>query len=290
MQPEVRLLVLGATGLLGTSLCDQARRLGFNLVTLARSAADIEIDIGKPSLLKETLQSVAPDLVINAVANVNLAACEADPDAAYAINAAPVAILANWSVAKNRPFVQISSDHFFDGSGSNKHNEDAAITICNQYARSKLAGEEYAKKAPKAMIVRTSIAGFHPDERGFAQWAIRALLDTKPLTLYDDFFGSTIDTQSFAVSLFDLIEQNFCGIINLASSEVSSKKQFVHGLANALGIDLDWAQTGSVAKQVPRRARCLGLDVERAENLLGYSLPGRNEVCANLVQQWKQKS
>ncbi len=286
----MRTLILGSTGLLGRALCHEAEQRGFAAIGAARSGTDVNIDIGNNDDLAQLLQNVSPELVINAAANVDLAACEADPAAAFRINACPVELLARWSQMQGKPLVHISTDQFFDGDGDAKHDENANITLCNEYARSKYAAEAFALTAPMALVLRTSLAGFHPDGRGFAHWVMDALHNHKPLTLFDDFFGSTIDAPAFAIALFDLVALEAKGRLNLASREVSSKKQFIHALAQAAGVTLDWAQTGSVATLKPCRARSLGLDVGKAETLLGRALPDRKEVCAALIAQWRDIS
>ncbi len=286
----MRVLILGSTGLLGRVLCTNARRRGFEVIGAARSGADYDVDIRKEDSLNALLEKTAPDLVINAAANVNIAACETDPAAAHLINARPSILLAHWSQTYDKPLVHISTDQLFDGDGDAKHDEDAGVTLCNEYARSKYAAEGFALSAPLALVVRTSLAGFHPDGRGFAHWAMDVLSNHKPLTLFDDFYGSTIDAPAFAEALFDLVALKTCGLLNVASGEISSKKQFIHALANAADITLDWAQTGSVETLKPRRARSLGLDVRKAETLLGRALPGREEVCTALIAQWRQNS
>jgi len=285
----MRVLVLGGTGLMGIALMAEAKMRGFDVISAARTNTDIELDLGIQHSLQNALASVQPELVINAAANVNLAACERDPEEAYSINAKPAQVLANWSQATARPFVQISTDHFFDGDGAAKHLETAEITICNEYARTKYAAETYALTAPKALVLRTNIAGHHPDGRGFSNWALHALHERQPLTLFDDFFCSTIDTGDFAHGLFDLLERNATGLLHLASSEVSSKLQFVHALAAAANIDLNWATTGSVTGLQPPRARSLGLDVSKAEVILGRSLPGLEIVAERIVNQWRTR-
>jgi dTDP-4-dehydrorhamnose reductase len=283
----MRILILGATGLLGRGLMVEARKRKFTPLGAARSGTDYTVDLTQAGSLEALLDQCMPEQIINAAAMVNLAACEAEPDLAHQINAGPAQILAHWSAKTGAPFVQISTDHFFDGDGSAKHDEGAPTTLCNVYARSKFAAETYALKASRALVVRTSLAGFHPDGRGFAHWAMDALEHRKPLTLFDDFYGSLIDVQTFCAALFDVMAKNASGVFHLASREVSSKKQFILALADAAGINPDWAKTGSVSVLKPKRARSLGLEVSKAETLLGRTLPGRGAVCAALVNQWR---
>ena len=283
----MRILILGGTGLLGRALYSEAMKRGHKPMSAARHNADYHLDLQDENALKKLLPKTSPDMIINAAALVDLAACEAAPDLAHTINARPAHILAKWSAQTGTPFVHISTDHFFDGDGDAKHDERAPITLCNAYARSKYAGEGFALEAPNALVLRAALVGFHPDGRGFAHWAMHALQNRKPLTLFDDFYGSLIDIETFSAALFDLWERQAKGLFNLASADVSSKKDFILALALAAGITPGPVQTGSVTALTPRRARSLGLDVGKAEAVLGYALPGREAVCAALVEQWR---
>jgi len=283
----VRVLILGGTGLLGRALLAEAGKMGMEAVSLARSDADIALDIRDETALQATLAKTQPDLVINTAALVDLAVCEADEDLAFAINAAPLRVLADWSMQSTKPLVQISTDHLFDGDGNMAHDERAKVTLCNAYARSKYAGEQIALAAPDCLVVRTSLAGFHPDGRGFAAWAMTVLSKRQDLVLFDDFYGSTLDTKSLSRAIFELVGLGAKGVLNVASSEVFSKKALLHALADAAGIELDWAKAGSVADLKPRRGRSLGRNVQKAEILLGRSLPNLSMVTQNLVKEWR---
>ncbi len=283
----MKVLILGGTGLLGQALAKKARARGHDVMSAARSGANMNFDASDDAALRHALDEAGADLVINAAAMVSHEACEADPAAAWRINARPALALANWSRAGGQPFVQISTDHYFDGDGGIAHAETAPVTLVNEYARSKHAGEQYALSAPRALVLRTAIAGFHPDGRGFAAWAMKALESGQELTLFEDYYGSVIDTGHFADALFDLVQAKACGLYNLASAQVSSKADFIRTLATAAGLELKNATSGSATGLTPRRALSLGLDVRKAENILGYTLPGRDAVCAALVNQWR---
>lgn len=288
----MNILITGSTGLLGTSLIKEARLRQINAIGAARNGADISIDITNGKKLQELIESIKPDLVINAAALINVSACEQDPLLALATNANPAANMAELSTKLNFDFVQISTDHFFNGDGALKHNESHAVTIMNEYARSKYQAEEFALKSSRSLVVRTNIVGFspRPSHPAFADWVVKALEDKLPITLFSDFYTSSLDVPTFANSLFDLILTGHKGLINLAASEVFSKEDFIRCLARALELDSSQAKVGSVAELVDaKRANSLGLDVSKAELLLGYKLPGLNQVIEKLASQYLSK-
>jgi len=280
-------LVFGATGLLGQALVAEGRSRGMRLVGAARKNADYAMNLADAQQITDLVASVAPTLIINAAANTNLDSCERDPGGAYLVNARAVSIMAEQCRTISARFVQVSTDHFFTGDGCKLHSEGAPVTLVNEYARSKYAGEGFARALANSLVVRTNITGFRgwAGQPTFVEWAIDAILNHRPLRLFDDFYTSTIDVGAFSRLLFDLVERQATGLINLASRTVSSKLQFIRELGNALGVHLDWIEVASVRDLRLPRAESAGLDVSQAERLLRHSLPTLGDVCHALVSQ-----
>ena len=283
------LLVFGATGLLGQALVAEGRRRGVHVVGAARKGSEFTIDLADARQIAELFARQAPTLVINAAANTNLESCERDPGAAYLVNARAVAVMAEQCRSSGARLVHVSTDHFFTGDGPGLHDENSPVALVNEYARSKYAGEGFARALPDSLVIRTNITGFRgwPSQPTFAEWAVDAILNRRPLKLFDDFYTSTVDADAFARLLFGLVDRDAAGLVNLASRTVSSKLQFIHALAAALGVQLDWASVASVRDLPVARAESAGLDVSKAERLLGHALPTLQDVCGALVSQYR---
>ena len=285
------ILVFGATGMLGQAIAAEATRRGRALCGASRHGPDRTIDLARPEGIGRLLDELAPELVINAAAIASIDECERDAASALAVNARAVIAMSEYCRRAGIPLVQVSTDHFFTGDADALHTELAPVALVNAYARTKFLAEGYAGLAPGALILRTNITGLRgwPGRPTFAEWALDALVRRAPLRLFEDFRTSTIDAPSFARALFDLVESGAVGIVNLAARGVASKRRFVQALAQALGVALDWDEPASVASLAVPRAESLGLDVSKAERLLGYALPDTDQVCRNLVSQWEQE-
>ncbi|MBF0267970.1 MAG: sugar nucleotide-binding protein [Alphaproteobacteria bacterium] len=279
------LLIIGGSGTLGKALCVESRRRGIAYNGLARSGSEIELDIQDACALAGAVMAVKPTLVINSAAIVDLAVCESDPGGAYAVNARPAAILAHTCREIGAKFVHISTDHFYLGDCDVAHDETASVTLVNEYARSKWAAESFALTLPGTLVVRTNFTGWRglQNRPTFIEWAVRSLLDRSPLTLFNDFWTSTLDAPSLAKAIFDLSFKDASGIFNVASRTVSTKQDFVAAVACQMGIDLDWTVTGSVSGLTPMRADSLGLNVSKAETALGYNLPTLQQAITSLL-------
>ena len=287
--PEI--LLLGSTGLLGQAIAREARLRGKRLLGVARSGADFNLDIRKDEDLTRLIETTQPDIVINTCAIVNHALCEDDKKAAYEINSRPNAILAQLARQYGFYLVFISTDGYYSGDTNRTHAPTDPVLLMNEYARTKFAGECFALTAPQSLVLRTNIVGFRGrvGQPTFVEWAIQSLKEHKTMTLFDDYFTSSITVTQFAQALFDLLPHRPTGIFNLASSEVSSKAQFITQLALALDLDLSQASVGSVKSLTSsQRADSLGLDVSRTEALLGYALPGLAEVISQIKGEYHE--
>lgn len=278
-------LVLGATGLLGQAFTRTLSARGERVIGLARSGSDVSLDITDPKALTNFLVQTKPDVVVNCAAMASVNDCENDPTAAYAVNTRPLATLADWSLRANKLLVHISTDHYFPDGGPVAHTEDDPVQLVNEYARTKYAAEALALTSPRALVLRTNIAGAR---KGFGRWLIDRLQARDPITAFIDTYCSTIWVGDFADATIDLVRAGASGCLNLSASEVFSKAEFIQETAFALGIQPDWITIGSSATLVPRRPRSIGLDVSRAESLLGRALPGLQETTRALAREYKE--
>jgi dTDP-4-dehydrorhamnose reductase len=278
-----RLLVLGDTGLAGTAILQAARSRGL-AVTGASRHGERAVDLCDVAALRALIAAVSPSAVINAAALVSVADCERDPARAWLVNARPAAVIADVARQAQIRFVQISTDHFYSGDGRRAHREDEPVVLLNDYARSKYAAEAFALTAPDALVVRTNILGLKSATGGsFGEWALGVIEADAEAVLFEDQFVSILDIWSFADGLLDLATTDARGLINLASCEVFSKAELVEALAAALGRTLTRAKRGSVGTLDVRRPDSLGLDVTRAQAILGWSAPDLAAVASRFA-------
>ena len=284
-----KIAIFGSTGLLGQKLLKEGRARGFDVIGTARNNADICLDITNDKALIDFFSQNQFDVVINTVAIVNHKQCDDNPSLAYLVNARPGSILTQLADDYNFKYVYISTDGYFEGDGNKKHDENTPVKFLNEYAKTKYLGECFALTNPKSLVTRTNIVGFKGAQTPtFFEWALNAINSRQEMTLFDDYFTSSISVELFAKSLYDLIEKNASGLYNLASSEVSSKKEFIEKTAEIFGLELVNASVGSVSSLSSKRADSLGLDVTRAEKVLGYKLPALNDVLMQLKEEYDE--
>jgi len=291
----MRILILGSTGMLGQALVHEAHNRTLETFTFAEKNAQFSFDIRDDQKLKEMINKIQPDVIINTVALVSHALCEQDPGIAYQVNARPTHILTQIAQEKNCYFIHISTDHYYTGSENKQHTETDPIILLNEYARTKYIGELLALTNPASLVVRTNIVGFRgqKEQPTFVEWVIKTLESNKQFTVFDDYYTSSIDVLQFSKTLFDLIlNKRPSGILNLACKDVTHKKDFIFSLAKKLHYPTTQAIVGSVkalAHQSVQRAESSGLNVQKAEKLLEYKLPTFDEVIDTIASEYKRR-
>ncbi len=273
-----RLLVLGDTGLAGTAVVQAARARGLEVAGASRRG-EIRLDLRDAEGIAAVVAEVRPSHIVNAAALVSVPDCEADPGLAWSINARPAALLAQAARGIGARVTHISTDHYFTGDGARAHDEDAPVTLVNEYARSKYAAEALALTHADTVVARTNLIGLASATGGsFGEWAMRVIAGDEAATLFEDQFVSILDVWSLAEGLLDLAQGEARGVVNLASSQVFSKAELVEAIAAAMGRTLTRARRGSVQASAVPRPDSLGLDVRRAEAILGRRLPTLAQV------------
>ena len=282
-------LILGATGMAGSAIYKELRMRGKHVVGLSRNGPDIKLDLlYDQNNLKQIISSLNPRVIINCAAIVSLSHCEDKPEEAKIINSKLVKTLQHICQDMSVRLIHLSSDHFYTGDKKRLHSEMDETIALNVYAKTKLMAEKHALKADNSLVVRTNITGFRPGntQSTFIEWLINSIQRRTKITLFDDFYASTIDVDSFTKILLNPLMDKSKGIINIGSRDCVSKKTFACAVGNYLGVELNWVMSGSVLGQTPRRAESLGLNCSKIESVLNEAMPDHTIVAHNLVKQF----
>lgn len=132
-----KILLTGAQGQVGWELARTLAPLG-EIHALGRG----ELDLTQPDSIRAAMVRLQPNIVVNAAAYTAVDKAEAEPDAAFAVNATAPGILAEEVRRLGALLVHYSTDYVFDGSKAGAYTEDDPPCPINVYGRSKLAGEE----------------------------------------------------------------------------------------------------------------------------------------------------
>ncbi len=191
------ILVFGSTGQVGREL---ARSNG--VVALDRTQADLT----DPAACADQIRQIQPVCVINAAAYTAVEKAQDEPDLAQVINGDAPGAMAVICAEMGIPFLHISTDYVFDGTGKNFWLPTDIANPIGVYGRSKLVGEELVAAADGAhAILRTSWV-FSAHGANFVKTMLRLGADCKSINVVADQVGGPTAAGDIAATLLQMAD------------------------------------------------------------------------------------
>lgn len=282
-----RLLVTGASGMLGANLALLAQNRGYEVLgwTNSRPLVDTPftncaVDFCNPQGLAQAFEAAEPDAVINCAAQANVDAAEKHPKHAFRVNAEAAGELAELARSASVPMIHISTDAVFDGTQGNYMETDVPNPL-NTYAKSKLAGEQaVAQSNPEAAIARVVFYGWSlTGTRSLAEFFYNNLSAGKPVNGFTDMFFSPLYVAHLAEALLEMLQKRLSGIYHVYAPESLSKYDFGMRLAHECGLDASLIHPISALDSdlFARRSLNLSMNTEKLQATLGKPLPNQAE-------------
>lgn len=193
-----RIILIGRTGQIATEL----QRLAPGLTVLGRDAADL----GDPPAAAAALarQIDGAGAVINAAAWTAVDRAESEEPAAALVNAAGPGALARVAAAAAVPFLQLSTDYVFDGSGTTPWQPDSPTGPLSAYGRSKLAGEQAIRAAHGPHVILRTSWVFSAHGSNFVKTMLRLGAARPHLSVVADQIGGPTPAAAIAQALLTI--------------------------------------------------------------------------------------
>ncbi len=192
------ILVFGQSGQVATELAT------YDGVTCLSRA---EADLTDPAACAAAIAQHAPKAVINAAAYTAVDKAEEDQETAQAVNGAAPIAMAEACKTLGIPFVHISTDYVFDGSGETPWQPTDATGPLGAYGATKVAGEDGIRAAGGTFaILRTSWV-FSAHGNNFVKTMLRLGAERDALTIVADQIGGPTSAQSIAAACMTIAEQ-----------------------------------------------------------------------------------
>ena len=198
-----KVLLIGADGMLGGELKERLEKkyevYGTTIETL---------DITDRHAVLAKAKEVKPDFIINCAAYTNVDGCETKEDLALSVNGTAVANIAEAANQENSTFIHISTDYVFPGNlpVEKFYTEDMNPSPVSAYGRTKLVGEENAKKANKYYILRTAWL-YGLGGKNFVKTMLKLSKDRDELTVVNDQHGSPTSTTTLCKIIEGVMEK-----------------------------------------------------------------------------------
>ena len=174
-------LIFGQTGQVAQELARRAPEATY----LSRDDADLS----DPAACAEAIRAHAPNVVINAAAWTAVDKAEEEETAATTINAQAPGAMAEACAALKIPFLHVSTDYVFDGSGSAPWTEGAATAPLGAYGRSNLAGEVAIAAAGGSHAILRTAWVFSAHGGNFVKTMLRLAETRDALSIVEDQIG-----------------------------------------------------------------------------------------------------
>ncbi|HMB24001.1 MAG TPA: SDR family oxidoreductase [Anaerolineales bacterium] len=297
-----RILITGASGLLGISLALEALRehevVGVDRGTLKSAPFPlVKADLLYLDAIDSIFEQVQPDWLINCAALANLEACEEDPERARILNAEIPGELAEACLKKGVRFVHISTDAVFDGEKTAPYTEADLPNPLGVYAQTKLDGERAVQAVDaKALVARVNFYGWSlSGRRSLSEFFVNNLSAGREVNGFTDVTFCPTFVNHTVHTLLAMLEKGLCGLYHVVGGEAMSKYQFGVEIARRFGLRENLIQPKSVLSSslTARRSHNLWLSAHKLSTDLGGEIPqfstGLDEFYTQYQQGYPQK-
>ena len=278
----MNILVFGQTGQVARELAVYE-----GMTCLDRAAADLE----DPDACAAVIAQRRPDAVINAAAYTAVDKAEEEEARASVINGDAPGAMARACADLGVPFVSISTDYVFSGTGNQPWQVGDPTGPLGAYGRSKLKGEQQVQAAGGAFaILRTSwVVSAHG--HNFVKTMLRLGAERDALTIVADQIGGPTPARDIAAACIEMARQlaeesgkagvyHFAGQPDVSWADFARETFAISGLSCAV-TDIPSSDYPTPAKR-PLNSR---LDCATLEAVFGIKRPNWQAGLRDIVQE-----
>lgn len=292
-----RLLITGATGMLGATL---VKRFQDKYEVYATGSSNKSFDFFKNYMgfdLKNTsytslINWAKPDIIIHCAALTNGNYCDKNPEEAILLNGISSKKIVD-SADSNTKIIYISTDAVFP-TELHMADEEDCVNPQSTYGKSKEIGEFFlSSSSADYTIVRTTIVGvnLNQDKTGFAEWILNSAKNNQEISLFEDVFFTPISIWNLADNLEILFSEGkiFSGkTLHIAGSEICTKYDFGTALLKEFGLPINHVKKGKITdfKDRVKRSTDQTLGTAFYQKLSGVQLPNLNQTIGEFKKNY----
>ncbi|MCQ8850401.1 dTDP-4-dehydrorhamnose reductase [Alteromonas stellipolaris] len=224
------IVVIGNAGQLSFEL---VRILGEDTICLGPE----DTDITNEAVLSETLNKLAPSVIINAAAYTAVDKAEEDFDLCHAINATAVENLAKYCKQSGAFLVHVSTDYVFNGHKGSPYLTDDTIEPQGVYGKTKADGEKaLLELLPNASCLIRTAWVYSSHGNNFVKTMLRLMADKPQLSVIDDQIGTPTWAKGLAEVCVSAAQNKTQGVYHWTDEGVASWYDFALAIQE-LGIE-----------------------------------------------------
>jgi dTDP-4-dehydrorhamnose reductase len=277
----MKVLVFGKSGQVALALQRQA-----DVIALGRDNADLS----DPVACSAAIKAHSPNVVINAAAYTAVDKAESEPELAEVVNGEAPTAMAETCVELGIPFVHISTDYVFDGSGSNSWEVGDTRGPVQEYGRSKMVGEDGVTRAGGTYaILRTSWV-FSGDGANFVKTMLRLGADRDALSIVGDQIGGPTPADGIAAACLTMAkalvaDPSKSGTYHYSGTPDVSWAEFAKAIFDLAGLKV--AVTAIPSEDYPTpaaRPKNSRMDCSALETAFGVGRPDWRDAVARIIK------
>jgi len=293
----MKLLITGASGLLGINLAMEAMRehkvIGVDRGKLKSAPFQVlEADLRHGNAMNSMIDASRPEWLINCAALADLEQCEEHPDLARILNAEIPGELARLCAKKDIRFVHISTDAVFDGTKEGIYTEEDEPSPPGIYSQTKLDGERAVGQVnPQAIIARVNFFGWSlGGQRSLGEFFIHNLSEGKNVNGFTDVLFCPMLVNHTARLLLEMLQRDLSGLYHVVGAQAMSKYQFGVEVARTFGLREHLISPKSVLSSslTAKRSHNLWLSTHKLSTDLRHEIPLFSTGLAEFYTQFQQ--
>ncbi|MBV6397565.1 MAG: dTDP-4-dehydrorhamnose reductase [Anaerolineales bacterium] len=292
-----RILITGASGLLGINLALEAKRV-HDVIGVDRGKLKsapfrvLHANLLRSGSVNSILDSTRPEWLINCAALANLEMCEEDPEQARLLNTELPRELAAACAERNIPFVHLSTDSVFDGTKEGVYTEEDEPNPPGVYSQTKLDGERAVQQVnPQAIIARVNFFGWSLGaKRSLPEFFINNLSEGRNVNGFTDVIFCPMWVNHLAQTLIAMLEKDLHGLYHVVGAQAMNKYQFGVEVARKFGLRESLIEPQSVERSglTAKRSHNLWLSVHKLSTDLGREIPSFSTGLDGFYTQFQQ--
>jgi dTDP-4-dehydrorhamnose reductase len=197
----LKILLTGKNGQVGFELARHLAATHHELV----SVGSTDCNLSKPAAIRDLIQTIKPDVLINPAAYTAVDRAESEPDLAKAINADAPEVMAIELKKTDGLLVHFSTDYVFDGQKTTPYNELDTPNPQSVYGQTKLQGEQaITASGVDHIILRTSWV-FGSRGQNFLKTMLRLAAERDDLRVVSDQFGAPTSARFLAQTVTQML-------------------------------------------------------------------------------------
>jgi dTDP-4-dehydrorhamnose reductase len=283
----MKALVLGRVGQVSTEILRRAPAHGITVEALDVPELDFTDIEGSADLIRAT----DADVIINAAAYTAVDKAESEEALAQLINADAPGAMARVAAERGIPFLHISTDYVFDGSGEGRFTTEDPTGPLGVYGATKLDGERQVAEAggPHA-ILRTSWV-FSAHGGNFVKTMLRLAETRDKLTIVGDQIGGPTPAADIAEAMLVLAKagpEAAGGLFHFAGAPDTSWAGFAREIFAQAGLSVEVEDIPTSAYPTPAtRPLNSRLDCTRILEAHGIAQPDWRAGLAGILEELK---